>query len=239
MAETTATPQRIVLASDNPGKVREFNQLLAEQAVQVLPQAYFGIPQVEENGLSFVENALIKARNAARHSGLPAIADDSGLEVDALDGAPGIHSNRYAGEGASDRDRIEKLLSELPDSNKSARTARFRCALAICEPTGGLEVFEGRCDGWISLLPLGSNGFGYDPVFIVPELEKTMAELDPTVIRSPNHPRRLRLPRRGSRRLEGRRPGRPPPRGWPLRSTTATPAHESLRGCSVSAPRFR
>jgi XTP/dITP diphosphohydrolase len=172
----------LVLATRNEHKIRELTELLAGLPVKLLSLADFpDIPDIAEAGDSFEENAVAKASAIAYLTKRVALADDSGLEVDALGGAPGILSNRYAGEGASDQEKIDKLLAELPDSNKSARTARFRCALAVCEPTGGLEVFEGRCDGWISLLPLGSRGFGYDPVFVVPELEKTMAELDPAI----------------------------------------------------------
>ena len=119
--------KQIVLASSNPGKVREINQLLADLDLQVRPQSEFGVEDAEETGLSFVENAILKARNAARHTGLPAIADDSGIEVDALNGAPGIYSARFAGTGASDRDNLEKLLADLRGVPEAGRSARFQC----------------------------------------------------------------------------------------------------------------
>jgi XTP/dITP diphosphohydrolase len=178
----------LVLATRNEHKIRELTELLAGLPVKLLSLLDFpDIPSIAEAGETFEENAVAKASAIAYLTKRVALADDSGIEVDALGGAPGVMSNRYAGEGASDQDKIEKLLSQLPDSNKSARTARFRCALAVCEPTGGLEVFEGRCDGWISLLPLGSRGFGYDPIFVVPELEKTMAEIDPAIKNMVSH----------------------------------------------------
>ena len=121
--------QRIVLASNNAGKVREFNQLLTGSDFEVLPQSEFGVVEAEETGLTFVENAILKARNAAEHTGLPAIADDSGLEVDALDGAPGIDSARYAGSGASDLQNLEKLLADIKEVPDAQRTARFQCLM--------------------------------------------------------------------------------------------------------------
>jgi len=171
--------EQIVLASNNAGKVREINQLLATQQIQVLPQSRFGVPNAEETGLSFVENAIIKARNAARHSGLPAIADDSGIEVDALDGAPGIYSARYAGKGASDRQNLEKLLADLEAIPEAERTARFRCLMVYmhhaADPTP--IVCRGTWEGRILTAPRGENGFGYDPAFFVPEQGCSAAEL--------------------------------------------------------------
>jgi len=173
--------ERIVLASSNPGKVREINQLLAEQQISVLPQSEFGVPDAEETGLSFVENAILKARNAARHSGLPAIADDSGIEVDALRGAPGIYSARFAGEGASDRENLELLLRSLEGIPEPQRTARFQCVMVYLrhpeDPTP--LICQGTWEGWITERPRGENGFGYDPVFFVPTRGCTSAELPP------------------------------------------------------------
>lgn len=171
--------QRIVLASSNPGKVREIGQMLADFDVQVLPQSEFDVSEVEETGLTFVENAILKARNAAQQSGLPAIADDSGLEVDALNGAPGIYSARYAGKDASDEQNLQKLLQDLKDVPEAERTARFQCLMVFLrhadDPTP--LICQGTWEGIITFEPKGENGFGYDPVFYVPEQQCTSAEL--------------------------------------------------------------
>lgn len=181
--------ERIVLASNNKGKVREFNQLLAEQHIEVVPQADFGIPDADETGLSFVENALLKARNAARHSGLPAIADDSGIEVDALNGAPGIYSARYAGEGASDEANLRKLLEALKEVPETERSARFQCLMVYMrhaeDPTP--IICQGTWEGRILSQPRGANGFGYDPVFYVPTHDRSSAELDAETKNSLSH----------------------------------------------------
>ncbi len=175
--------ERIVLASNNAGKVREINQLLAERQIQILPQTDFGVPDIEETGLSFVENAILKARNAAAHSGLPAIADDSGIEVDALRGAPGIYSARYAGAGASDQENLDKLLEELTAVPDDERTARFQCLLVYmrhgADPTP--LICQGTWEGRILHAPRGENGFGYDPVFFVPGEGCSAAELPPEI----------------------------------------------------------
>lgn len=159
---------RIVLASNNPGKVREFAAALAELDLEIAPQSAFGVPEVDETGLSFVENALLKARNAAHHTGQPALADDSGLVVDALGGAPGIHSARYAGSDADDCANIAKLLRALRDVVPEERTARFVCALTLLRhPADPLPLIAlGVWEGVIALEPRGTNGFGYDPVFL-------------------------------------------------------------------------
>ena len=174
---------RIVLASNNPGKVREFNQLLSDTELEVVPQSTFSVSEIEETGLTFVENAILKARNAAQHTGLPAIADDSGLEVDALDGAPGIYSARYAGAGASDRDNLEKLLDALREVDEQQRSARFQCLMVYMrhgqDPTP--RIFQGTWEGRILREPRGSGGFGYDPVFLVPDMDHASAELMPDV----------------------------------------------------------
>jgi len=171
--------EQIMLASNNAGKVRKINQLLATQQIQVLPQSGLGVPDAEETGLSFVENAILKARNAARHSGLPAIADDSGIEVDALEGAPGIYSARYAGKGASDQQNLEKLLADLGDIPEAERTARFQCLIVYMrhaeDPTP--IICRGTWEGRILTAPRGENGFGYDPVFFVPDQGCSAAEL--------------------------------------------------------------
>ncbi len=175
--------KQVVLATGNPGKVREINELLADQDIEVIPQSAFDVPEAEETGLSFVENALIKARNAALHTGLPAIADDSGLEVDALRGAPGIYSSRYAGAGASDRDNLEKLLAELADLGVEQRGARFQCVMVYMrhdlDPTP--LICQGTWEGHILFAARGSNGFGYDPVFYVPSHDCSSAELPPEI----------------------------------------------------------
>lgn len=172
---------KIVLASNNPGKVREINQVLSTLALQVVPQAAFGTTEAEETGLSFVENAILKARHACRHTGLPAIADDSGLEVDALGGAPGIYSARYAGVGASDQDNLDKLLAALRDVPESARSARFQCLMVYMrhaeDPTP--VVCQGTWEGSILAAPRGDGGFGYDPIFYVPGEQCASAELAP------------------------------------------------------------
>jgi XTP/dITP diphosphohydrolase len=174
---------RIVLASNNPGKVREFNQLLSDTELEVVPQSAFSVPEIEETGLTFVENAILKARNATQHTGLPAIADDSGLEVDALSGAPGIYSARYAGAGASDLDNLEKLLTSLQGVDDDQRSARFQCLMVYMrharDPTP--RIFQGTWEGSILREPRGSGGFGYDPVFLVPEMNRASAELPPDV----------------------------------------------------------
>jgi len=175
--------KQIVLATGNLGKVREINELLADHDMEVIPQSAFGVPEAEETGLTFVENAMIKARNAALHTGLPAIADDSGLEVDALQGAPGIYSSRYAGAGASDRDNLEKLLAELADLAIEQRHARFQCVMVYMrhhlDPTP--LICQGTWEGHILFAARGSNGFGYDPVFYVPSHDCSSAELPPEI----------------------------------------------------------
>jgi XTP/dITP diphosphohydrolase len=155
----------------------------------VVPQSEYSVPDIEETGLTFVENALLKARNAAQHTGLPAIADDSGLEVDALDGAPGIYSARYAGEGASDEDNLLKLLDSLRDVDDARRSARFQCLMVYMrhatDPTP--RIFQGTWEGRILHRPRGEHGFGYDPIFYVPGQQCASAELAPEVKNSLSH----------------------------------------------------
>ena len=181
--------KEIILASSNPGKVREINQLLAGLDLHVQPQTDHGVPDIEETGLTFVENAILKARNAAQHTGLPAIADDSGIEVDALNGAPGIYSARYAGIGASDQANLEKLLTELGDLPEEKRTARFQCLMVYMrhanDPTP--LICQGSWEGRILFKPQGENGFGYDPVFYVPTHDCSSAELPADVKNSLSH----------------------------------------------------
>ena len=175
------TEKRLVIASHNPGKVREINQLLAEQEIQVIPQREFGVPEAEETGLTFVENALIKARNAAQHSEQPAIADDSGIEVDALQGAPGVYSARFAGPGSSDEDNNRRLLEALRDTPPERRSARFQCVMVYLrhaeDPTP--IICQGTWEGQILEAPRGEGGFGYDPLFLLTEQGCTSAELPP------------------------------------------------------------
>jgi XTP/dITP diphosphohydrolase len=175
--------ESIVLASNNPGKVREFGQLLAAARIHVIPQGERGVPEVAETGLTFVENAILKARNAARFSGLAALADDSGIEVDALRGAPGIYSARFAGPGASDTDNLVKLLLDLEQVPDEERTARYHCVLVYLrhadDPTP--LICQGTWEGLIGRAPRGTAGFGYDPIFIVPSHGCTAAELAPEV----------------------------------------------------------
>ncbi len=170
---------RVVLASNNRGKVREFGELLADFHLEVVPQSEFQVPEAEETGLTFVENAILKARNATVRAGLPAIADDSGIEVDALRGAPGIRSARFAGADASDQANLDKLMAELEGVPEAQRSARFQCLVVYLEhaedPTP--IICQGTWEGSITRAPRGDNGFGYDPVFLVPGHDCTAAEL--------------------------------------------------------------
>ncbi len=172
---------RVVLASGNRGKLREIQALLASHRVRVLPQSAFAVAEIEETAPTFVENALLKARNAARFTGLPALADDSGLEVEALGGAPGVYSARYAGPGASDAANNAKLLEALADFGEEERRARFRCVLVFVRHALDPSpiIAEGSWEGVIAKEPRGEGGFGYDPVFYLPELGRTAAELAP------------------------------------------------------------
>jgi XTP/dITP diphosphohydrolase len=181
--------ERIVLASNNAGKVREFNQLLTDTDIEVIPQSEFSVTEIEETGLTFVENALLKARNAAAHTGLPAVADDSGLEVDALQGAPGIYSARYAGAGASDQDNVQKLLDALKNVPEKKRSARFQCLMVYMRHAGDPtpRIFQGSLEGQILYETRGDNGFGYDPVFYVPGQRCSSAQLSPEVKNSLSH----------------------------------------------------
>jgi XTP/dITP diphosphohydrolase len=179
--------RQIVLASGNAGKIREIQALLAGHAI--VPQSAFNVAECEETGITFVENAILKARNAARQSQLPSIADDSGLVVDALDGAPGVFSARYAGVGASDQDNIEKLLRELQGVPEQQRSARFICVMVFMAHAGDPcpVIAQGVWEGRILAQAAGENGFGYDPVFWVPEHNCASAELAPAVKNSLSH----------------------------------------------------
>ncbi len=166
----------LVIATRNKGKTSEIRELLRDFPIEIKNLDDFGpIPQVEEDGTTFEENAYKKASFTARVLGFPALADDSGLTVDALDGAPGVYSARYAGEDASDEQRCVKLLKEMEGRNN--RKAAFECVISLAVPTGPALTYEARCEGLIAQQPSGSNGFGYDPVFYYPPLGKTFAEL--------------------------------------------------------------
>ncbi len=171
--------QKVVLASGNAGKIKELSQLLLQANLTVVSQSDLNVPEVEETGLSFVENAIIKARNASQHTGLPAIADDSGLEVDALNGAPGIYSARYAGVSATDAENNKKLLRELEATPEQSRTARFRCSLVYLRHAADPSplIAEGHWEGRIVNVSQGNKGFGYDPIFYIPDLQCTAAQL--------------------------------------------------------------
>ena len=170
----------LLLATNNPGKLREYTQLLSGCGYQLVAPADKGIDiTVAETGNTFTENAVMKARTLAAASGLLTLADDSGLEVDALNGAPGVRSARYAGDDASDGDRIALLLKNLEGVPLEKRTARFRCVIAIADVAGTIRLAEGSVEGRVIFAPRGSHGFGYDPVFLLPELGKTLAELAP------------------------------------------------------------
>ncbi|MFP1922372.1 RdgB/HAM1 family non-canonical purine NTP pyrophosphatase [Lonsdalea quercina] len=171
--------QKVVLATGNAGKVRELADLLADFGLDIVAQTELGVDSAEETGLTFIENAILKARHAARATGLPAIADDSGLSVDALAGAPGIYSARYAGEDADDQQNLNKLLEAMRDVPDDQRTARFHCVLVFLmhadDPTP--LVCHGSWQGTLAREPAGSGGFGYDPIFLVPDAGVTAAEL--------------------------------------------------------------
>ncbi|RVU31536.1 MULTISPECIES: RdgB/HAM1 family non-canonical purine NTP pyrophosphatase [Neptunomonas] len=174
----------IVLASGNAGKLQEFGEILSEFAFTVKPQRAFDVSDADETGLTFVENAILKARHACEATGLPALADDSGLEVDALNGAPGIYSARFArltNEGSGDGDNNAKLLRSLEGLPHEERSARYRCVLVFMRHKDDPMplICQGTLEGFIGTAPEGDNGFGYDPLFRLPELDKTAAQLTP------------------------------------------------------------
>ncbi len=181
--------REIVLATGNPGKVREMGDILAPFDLQIVPQSAFDVPEADETGLTFIENAILKARNAAAHTGLPAIADDSGLEVDFLKGAPGIHSARFAGPDASDEENLVKLLNDMKDVPEERRTARFQCLMVYmaheADPTP--LICQGTWEGRILFEPRGDNGFGYDPVFYLPSHDCASAQLSKAVKNQLSH----------------------------------------------------
>jgi XTP/dITP diphosphohydrolase len=169
---------KLLIATNNPGKVKEYKELLAGLPLELTYLAKEGLDiEVAETGESFAENASLKATAYARASGLLTLADDSGLEVDALGGEPGIRSARYAGRGASDKERYRLLLEKLRGVPWEKRTARFRCVIAVVTPEGQIHTAEGACEGIIAFAPKGEHGFGYDPVFYFQEYGMTMAEL--------------------------------------------------------------
>ena len=192
----------MVLASGNRGKLAELAGILEPLGVQLKPQGDFGVPEVAETGLTFVENAILKARSAAGHSGLPAIADDSGLEVDFLDGAPGIHSARYSGKG--DAENNARLLAELAGVPEARRSARFQCVVVYMrhalDPTP--LICQASWEGLILPEPRGEGGFGYDPLFWVPDYQCSAAELAPDVKNRISH--RARASARLLEALKGR-----------------------------------
>ena len=171
--------KQFVLASSNAGKLREFSEMLAKQGIDLLPQSAFSVSDADETGLTFVENAILKARHASQATGLPALADDSGLEVDALNGAPGIYSARYSGEGANDDKNIDKLLDALKEIPEAQRTGRYQCVLVYMrhslDPTP--LICQASWEGVVLTERRGEGGFGYDPIFYIPELNSAVAEL--------------------------------------------------------------
>ena len=170
----------VVIATRNSGKLREIRQILAPLGLRILSlQDFPEVPEILEDGQTFAGNAIKKAAVVARWTGRIAIADDSGLAVDALEGRPGVLSSRYAGEGATDPDRYQKLLQEMAGVPPGQRRAAFICAMAVASPEGKVEFVEGECRGEIASFPRGTQGFGYDPVFFIPELGRTMAEVEP------------------------------------------------------------
>ena len=175
--------QDIVLATGNAGKVREIQNILCDCNVNILPQSQFDVPEAVEDGLTFVENALIKARHASKLTGLPAIADDSGIEVDYINGQPGIHSSRYAGESGNNKANNAKLLDVLSGVERAKRTARFQCVIVFLkhefDPTP--LICQGTWEGIITETEEGHEGFGYDPLFFVESEQCTSAQLDPAL----------------------------------------------------------
>jgi XTP/dITP diphosphohydrolase len=180
--------QKLLLATNNAGKVREYRSLLVGIPFELATPKELGITMaVEETGATYRENARLKACALAAQSGLLTLADDSGIEVDFINGEPGVMSARYAGENASDAERIAYLLSKLKDVPREKRTARFYCLIAIAQPNGTVQFCDGECRGVIAFAPSGQRGFGYDPIFYLPEQGKTMAELSADVKNQISH----------------------------------------------------
>ena len=180
---------KLLAATNNQGKIRELNELLADLPIELFGlEGFENISEPEETGATFAENAALKANSYARQTGFWALSDDSGLEVAALNGAPGVFSARYAGKDATDTERIAKLLHELAATSDESRRARFVCAMAISDEKGQIRFSgEGICDGKIALKPRGTNGFGYDPIFIPEGFEQTFGELSSTIKREISH----------------------------------------------------
>jgi XTP/dITP diphosphohydrolase len=172
-------PPRLVLATANPGKVREILEICADWPVQWVIDREASLPRVEESGSGYLENAMIKASSAARALGIPAVADDSGIEVDALGGDPGPRSARFAGPAATDDENLSLLIERIRTVPEDRRTARYRCVTVCAWPDGDRIWGEGTCTGWLVLEPRGERGFGYDPIFIPDGHRRTMAELNP------------------------------------------------------------
>lgn len=170
--------REIVIATRNQGKLKEIKKIMAKLPVKILSLLDFpDMPEIVEDGATYYENAAKKARVVAKETGKPALADDSGLEVEFLDGAPGVHSARYGGAKLSDGERNALLLEQLKEVPSDKRRARFRCVMVLVWPHGMEQAFEGACSGWIAETPTGEGGFGYDPVFYLPQYGKTMAEV--------------------------------------------------------------
>jgi len=179
---------RLIVATKNRGKLKEFAELLAHLPYDIVSMADAGIEDnIEENGTTFEENALIKAKSVWKATGDTVIADDSGLEVDYLNGAPGVYSARYAGEGATDDDKNRKLLRALEGVPADKRTARFVCAIAVIFPDGRNFTVRGTCEGYIAAEPAGNNGFGYDPLLYVPEIGMTIAQMESSLKNNISH----------------------------------------------------
>jgi len=187
--EASTKSNQIVLASGNAGKLREIAQLIEGLSLEILPQSEFNVPEIEETGLTFVDNAILKARNAAHHTGLPAIADDSGIAVDVLRGRPGIYSARFAGVGASDEENLEKLIRMVKPFPDEERTARFICSMVYIrhEEDHVPVIAEGVWEGQIITESRGDNGFGYDPIFYISSHQCTSAELSPEIKNKLSH----------------------------------------------------
>jgi len=185
----SSNKNKIVFASGNSGKVREVAQLLDGLDIDVLPQSEFDVPEIEETGLTFLENSILKARNAAQHTGLPSIADDSGIAVDVLQGHPGIYSARFAGIGASDEDNLLKLIDMIKPFPEEQRTARFICSMVYLRHKDDPVpvIAQGVWEGQLVTEPKGENGFGYDPVFYVESQQCTSAELPPEIKNKLSH----------------------------------------------------
>ena len=187
--EASTKSNRVVLASGNAGKLREIAQLLEGLNLEILPQSEFDVPEIEETGLTFVDNAILKARNAAHHTGLPAIADDSGIAVDVLRGRPGIYSARFAGVGATDEENLEKLIRMVKPFPDEERTARFICSMVYIrhEEDHVPVIAEGVWEGQLITESKGDNGFGYDPIFYLSSHQCTSAELPPEIKNKLSH----------------------------------------------------